>query len=317
MLATFSTVGVVRIWDLETYKNIKTLMDSDEKYINEFYVGKFLPNTSYLAAAGKLKDPKKWSHEDSDNHILPTPIKIFDVITGEIVNQLHGHDEEILCLKVVEYKNENYLVSTSQDGYIVKWSMSKGWTNLLKSCRIEDGETCMAFNVAFLPNTGNRLFVAACDNHVALFDFETEKKIQKFGEIYSCYCDYVMVVPCLDLEPPRFPNLSRFLQNVTINIDSELSQERLESCFTYLITRGVEEVEEIYGVPISACFDEYFPLHNTYTLLNSNYSLLLVITPDSCADTQPNSVRLHKLNYLTSSDDEFSLEEIAKFTHPE
>lgn len=109
----------------------------------------------------------------------------------------------------------------------------------------------MAFNVSFLPNTANRLFVAACDNHVALFDFEAEQKIQKFDDLYSCYCDYVMVVSCPELEPPRFPDLSQFLQNVTLNIDSELSEERLESCFTYILSRGVEEVEEIDGVPIS------------------------------------------------------------------
>jgi hypothetical protein len=30
----------------------------------------------------------------------------------------------------------------------------------------------MAFTVSFLPNTGNKFFLAACDEHLKLFDFE-------------------------------------------------------------------------------------------------------------------------------------------------
>lgn len=36
MLATFSTVGVIRIWDLETFKSIKTLIDKDVRIIRLF-----------------------------------------------------------------------------------------------------------------------------------------------------------------------------------------------------------------------------------------------------------------------------------------
>jgi hypothetical protein len=37
---------------------------------------------------------------------------------------------------------------------------------------MEDGITCMAFTVSFVPNTGNRYFMAATDEHVRLYDFE-------------------------------------------------------------------------------------------------------------------------------------------------
>jgi hypothetical protein len=40
---------------------------------------------------------------------------------------------------------------------------------------MEDGVTCMAFTVSFVPNTGNRYFLAACDDGVKLFDFEKAK----------------------------------------------------------------------------------------------------------------------------------------------
>jgi len=30
----------------------------------------------HIIIAGKLKDRKKWSSEDDDNHILPCPLKV-------------------------------------------------------------------------------------------------------------------------------------------------------------------------------------------------------------------------------------------------
>ena len=43
---------------------------------------------------------------------------------------------------------------------------------LIDSVRFEDGKTCMAFTVAFVPNTGNKYVLAACDEHIRLYDFE-------------------------------------------------------------------------------------------------------------------------------------------------
>lgn len=37
---------------------------------------------------------------------------------------------------------------------------------------MRDGVTCMAFTVSFVPNTGNKFFIAACDEHLRLYDFE-------------------------------------------------------------------------------------------------------------------------------------------------
>lgn len=35
-----------------------------------------------------------------------------------------------------------------------------------------DGITCMAFTVSFVPHTGNKYFLAACDDRLKIFDFE-------------------------------------------------------------------------------------------------------------------------------------------------
>ncbi len=53
--------------------------------------------------------------------------KVFDLLTGEVIAQFHGHDEEVLCIKHAQYKGEHYLVSTSQDGYIIQWKVDSEW----------------------------------------------------------------------------------------------------------------------------------------------------------------------------------------------
>ena len=98
-----------------------------------------------------------------------------------MIAKLDGHEEEILCIKEAYYRGENYFLTTSQDGYIMKWKMRDDWTTLLESTRVQDGITCMAFTVAFLPHTGNKYFLAATDEHVRIYDFE---KAQVFLSLF-------------------------------------------------------------------------------------------------------------------------------------
>lgn len=78
MLATFSNIGAVKIWDVENeFKLIQKLRDPDEKNIDEFYCGQFTSDMQdHIVTGGKLKDRHRWSAEDEDNHILPCPIKV-------------------------------------------------------------------------------------------------------------------------------------------------------------------------------------------------------------------------------------------------
>jgi hypothetical protein len=48
---------------------------------------------------------------------------------------------------------------------------------------MDDGITCMAFTVSFVPNTGNKYFLAACDEHIRLYDFESSQVRQDACEI--------------------------------------------------------------------------------------------------------------------------------------
>ncbi|KAI8375962.1 WD40-repeat-containing domain protein [Radiomyces spectabilis] len=202
LLATFSNVGNVKIWDVgDQFALVRKLRDAEEANIDEFYCGQFASaDGSVIATGGKLKDRHRWSAEDDDSHILPCPIKIFDLEKCTVIGKLHGHAEEILCIKSLTFMNENYYISTSQDGYIIKWQMEDDWTTLKTSTRMEDGITCMAFTVSFLPNTGNKYFLAACDGHLRLYDFEEAQLMQTFEDMYSSYCDCGKFIQWLDDE---------------------------------------------------------------------------------------------------------------------
>jgi WD40 repeat protein len=178
LLATYSSVGCVKIWEIASgFPMLRKLRDLEEKNIDEFYCGTFTPN-GFMAVAGKIKNRHRWSEEDGDNHILPCDIKIFNIVENKVVARLKGHSEEVLMIKAVQFKGENYLISTSQDGSIMGWHMSQDWTELLDTKKMEDDVTCMAFNVSFLPNTGNKYFLAATDEHLRLYDFENGKVIR-------------------------------------------------------------------------------------------------------------------------------------------
>lgn len=77
LLATFSTVGIVKIWDVTNEFNLlRRMRDLKEENIEEFYCGQFSPTQELIAAGGKLKDRFRWSVQDEDNHILPCPLKV-------------------------------------------------------------------------------------------------------------------------------------------------------------------------------------------------------------------------------------------------
>ncbi|GBC07592.1 hypothetical protein RclHR1_07550012 [Rhizophagus clarus] len=277
MLVTFCNVGAARIWDTREFKLIQKLRDTEEKNIDEFFVGKFTHDQTHLVVGGKLKDRNRWSEEDDDNHILPCPLKIFDVISGKVIARLEGHSEEVLCIKNITYKGEPYFLTTSQDGYIIKWKLQEDWTTLISKTRMEDGITCMAFTVSFVPNTGNRYFMAATDEHVRLYDFEAAQLVQTFsGNMYSQYCDCAkFIYPVESLEGDSDDNDS------AQEGSSKAIKKQSKPKSAYLITRGVEILDAEGGKIAS----------------------------------RVNVCILHKLNFPTKKGGLFNLEEIRRYHH--
>ncbi|KAI8364922.1 WD40-repeat-containing domain protein [Blakeslea trispora] len=275
MLATFSNVGAIKVWDVQdNFRLLRKIRDTKETQIDEFYCGHIL-DCGLLVTGGKLKDRHRWSTEDNDNHILPCPIKIFDLVTCERITCLEGHTEEILCIKAVQFKNDNFLVSTSQDGYIMKWHMDKTWTKLLSSTYMTDGNTCMAFTVSFVPNTGNKYFMAACDEHLGLYDFENECLLQTFEDMYSSYCDCGKFIDWID-RPADVNDMEEQVNELSINQEERAKDKQ----FAYFISRGAEMCDVSEGV-----------------------------------SSKPNTCTLHKLIYPSAIGEPFQLETVKKFMH--
>eukprot|EP00123_Amoebidium_parasiticum_P015114 comp22793_c0_seq1/m.35713 comp22793_c0_seq1/g.35713 ORF comp22793_c0_seq1/g.35713 comp22793_c0_seq1/m.35713 type:complete len:623 (-) comp22793_c0_seq1:799-2667(-) len=218
VLATASTLGEIVLWDMDTIQMLKKMRDAKEAQIDEFFVVRFSPDGRVLFAGGKRKDRKKWSDNDEDNAILPCPIKIFDVVTGEVVNTLEGHTEEVQHIHVTSFMGRNVLVSASQDGSVWRWDMAADWRSHTDRLKMKDNVTCMAFHIAPLPACGSKYFLGACDKTLKLYDLETGDMVQEFGDIYSSYCDCVEVV-----EGPGLP-------------------KKETAC--YVLTRGVEDTIE-------------------------------------------------------------------------
>lgn len=61
------------------------------------------------------------------------------------------------------------------------------YSKLIKATVMLDGITCMAFTVSFVPNTGNKYFIAACDEQLKLFDFE-----QAMASIVNTYINLLL-----------------------------------------------------------------------------------------------------------------------------
>lgn len=81
----------------------------------------------------------------------------------------------MLCIKAIRFREEPFFVSASQDGFIYKWKVEEDWSTLIDKTKLMDGDTCMVFTISFVPNTGNKYFIAACDERIKLFDFESER----------------------------------------------------------------------------------------------------------------------------------------------
>ncbi|ORZ21568.1 WD40-repeat-containing domain protein [Absidia repens] len=291
LLATFCTLGTINIWDVQNELCLLIrLQDNQEDQIDEFYCGLF--RDQYLLAGGKLKDRHCWSVEDEDCHILPCPIKIFDMFDGKVAGQLDGHSEEVLCIKSLQFESKNYYVSTSQDGYIIKWQMDSDWKTLIESTRMSDGITCMAFSISFVPDTGNKYFMGACDAHLRLYDFEDAQLLQTFDGLYTSYCDCGKFIKWLDAEQyladeqkssashlnkGQFWNQSDDSSLVDIESD-ESTHDQKDATSAFIITRGAEMVD---GDVISI----------------------------------PNSCTLHQLIYPTKTGGLFELKEIRRYDH--
>lgn len=151
------------------------------------------------------------------------------------------------------FQGKNFLISTSQDGWINRWEMDSSWTTLIEKRRLHDGISCMVFTVSFVPSTGNKYFLAAADEHVRLFDFETCEMVQTFADIYSSYCDCGKFVKWI--EAPEKDDFNQSMYFVTrgvelLDAEGNIISTRPNSCTLHKLVfpqneKGLFELQEI------------------------------------------------------------------------
>ncbi|KAF9320937.1 hypothetical protein BG003_004219 [Podila horticola] len=295
MLATFCNLGSIKIWSVEDFSLLKTLRDANEEHIDEFYIGTFTPDQRLLLVGGKLKDRNNWSEADEDNNILPCPLKIFDILTGEVVTQLKGHGEELLCVKKVQFKGENYFLSGSQDGYLNKWHMESDWQTLKSMVQMADGVTCMAFTVSFVPNTGNKYFLAAADENLRLYDFEHATLLQTFENMYSSYCDCGKFI-----QPVDYP----FPMPIPEESETAAPEEVSESS----VKKGKMKAEPVAPAPVAKPQQFAYFISRGVELLDSEERMIA---------KDYNSCTLHKLVYPDTKGGKWYLTEVKRFQDEE
>ncbi|KAI8621386.1 WD40-repeat-containing domain protein [Chytriomyces sp. MP71] len=234
-----------------------------------------------LAVAGKRIDSSTTSDDlDDIDSILPCDIKIFDLTSGVVTSRLKGHSKDVLALVSLRYKGSPYYLSAGQDGSIFKWTMATDWVKKTSRVRMQDpSNTIMAFSISLLSHTGNRYFLASCDNRISVFDFEQEQMLQTFASDFSCYCDFITSLPDPFHLPQSPSSWSDLLEATHIDImDDNDSQPESGSTpiFSYLLSRGVE-------------------------WLNAN---------------KANAVHLFKLTYPRNVGGLFKLDKIQSYSHP-
>ncbi|KAG0301980.1 hypothetical protein BGZ99_003248, partial [Dissophora globulifera] len=134
------------------------LLDSEERMIAKDYNSCTLhklvyPDTKggkwYLTEVKRFQDEEYFSNAwlikiASNGRYMMAPtctgeVFIYNLKTGQVTGILKDHDE---------------------------------FASLESMVQMRDGITCMAFTVSFVPNTGNKYFLAAADENLRLYDFE-------------------------------------------------------------------------------------------------------------------------------------------------
>jgi WD40 repeat protein len=200
MIAAATTLGLVQVFDVDTGKCLRTLRDEEEAQIEEFWALQFTPDDSKVIVAGTLKNRHVFSEADDDCKVEPSPVKIFDLATGKLLLKLNGHEEEIIALKLVIFDKQNYILTGSNDGRLIKWKMNADWSQCESHHLFNDLSTNVVLSVAFVPDAGNKFFVVGGDDCIKVFDFEEEVMVQSFPDVYTSYCDCVKFVKAINGE---------------------------------------------------------------------------------------------------------------------
>ncbi|KAG0641848.1 quinon protein alcohol dehydrogenase-like superfamily [Tuber brumale] len=168
MLATGSYDRTIKIWDIESGQEIRTLVGHD------------------LGVRALMFDDQKLISGSLDK-----TLKIWNWRTGECISTLRGHAAGVICV----HFNENLLASGSVDKTIKIWNFAdksrfalKGHTDWVNSVRLDSGS--------------RTVFSASDDQTVRMWDLDTKACIRVF-EGHVGHVQQVIPLQLLNHQSPR------------------------------------------------------------------------------------------------------------------
>jgi len=140
---------VIRVWDLETERTVRTLRGQIGKGSNgKIYAMSLSPDGRWLAVGG-------WMHSECPGRC--GDIRLYDFNSGKIISLLKGHVDAVTALDFSP--DSRYLVSGSGDNNAIIWNISPK-PQLLHTLR---GHTNRLYTVAFTPDS--KRVVTGSDDH--------------------------------------------------------------------------------------------------------------------------------------------------------
>ncbi|NET02667.1 MAG: TIR domain-containing protein [Sphaerospermopsis sp. SIO1G1] len=151
-LASGSRDKTIKLWDIETGKQIRTLIG----------------HNSYVNSISYSPDGKTLASGSFDNTII-----LWDVKTGKQILTLIGHNSTV---NSISYSPDGKrLASGSGDNTIILWDVKTG-----KQIRTLNEDYLWIYSVSYSPD-GKTLASGSFDNTIKLWDVETGKEIRTFS----------------------------------------------------------------------------------------------------------------------------------------
>jgi len=154
-LVSASNDKLIRVWDIETGKTVRTLRGQiEEGHKGKIYAMALSPDGQWLAAGGFLAG-------NDDNQYA---IRLYDFHTGNIVALFKGHTNVVLSLAFSP--DAHYLVSGSADFNAILWDVSQQ-----RRLHNLQGHTDAIYAVAFTPDS-KRVVTGSYDHSLRLWQVQ-------------------------------------------------------------------------------------------------------------------------------------------------
>ena len=153
---------VIRVWDLETSKTVRTLRGQvGDGNRGKIYALALSPDGRLLAAGGRMREAGEGSH----------PIRLYDFRSGKIIALLDAHQGAVLSLAFSP--DGRFLVSGSTDDTAIIWDVAK--RRELHRLRGHQGD----INRAVFTLDGQRVVTGSDDRTLALWSVRTGAMIAR------------------------------------------------------------------------------------------------------------------------------------------